>query len=266
MAASFLRKIILEEIQKVLTEQVGRKGWSKLDPEQQKYAISLVNKGVMDPDQAIAAASGYQYKGGKGEIYEPEAARMAYREKSGNIKTADVTNSREVAIKNLQRQLRKLGATQSFKGRTIPLKDDGVPGNFTIAAIVNSRIRELGGATEGLKNVESINKMTQDLSRLTPQQYAANTKITDQEFARGEQGINKDSVAPKNPLEGPGGKVEKPVQVQVGPTPEEIEQTKREAEEKREAERGVYPRVPGAPGSQQESLIRKEINKLLKQI
>lgn len=242
MATKYLRKIVLEELKKVLKEIED------------------------DTTQDADASYNVDIRGDKsgpdlGPCTQP--GDPGCRD-SSNVSSKKSLSPKTIAIINLQKQLRKLGATQAYKGNVIPLRTDGIVGNATIASISDALFGETYEWTiDDLKSVSKIKLLTNYLSKMSKEQYATNTQKHDQDMASQEQA---GAAAPKNPLEGPGGKVEKPIQVQVGPTPEEIERAKREAEEKRKAEREVYPRVPGAPGSQQESLIRKEINKLLRQL
>lgn len=275
MATQFLRKIILEELQKVLKEdqaaftQTGRDvvglgsgtkvgGYAdKLTAAQKAEARKLVDasQGRLTFEKAAQQVAAEAM--GTGAIASEQGLSGLER-----IARATIKPSKNQII-DLQRQLVKFGLLRSDEV-------DGIYGPKTQEAtsIYVSSIdpsQKFSRKSVSKFSADDVSAITSDIKTMNPQQIAQARKdaVTSQvsKYTREiDSKLSKDTAVP--PAEPTGGKKElepKP----VGPTAEEKAALTKKAREEREAETKVR-RSLKAKGFE-ESLTR-EINKLLKML
>ena len=230
MSTKFLRKIILEEIKNILKEE-------RMNPDE---TIDFPSIPGSQPGQTQSSMSSQAdpFKDipgvEPGQEMTPSGAAISKKK---------IFSPMQIAVMNLQKQLRRLGATETYKGKIGPLRSDGKIGDNTLGALALSGIRPLGLELEkSLSTPSSIRKLTQELSRMTPEQY---------QYAKSQFKQDQASVAPKSEPD-----------VQISPSTEEERRKREEAKEKAEK----LAKERGFDINLQESLIRKEITKLLKKL
>jgi len=275
MATQFLRKIILEELQKVLKEdqaaftQTGRDvvglgsgtkvgGYAdKLTAAQKAEAQKLVDasQGRLTFEQAAQQVAAKAM--GTGAIASGQGLSGLER-----IARATIKPSKNQII-DLQRQLVKFGLLRSDEV-------DGIYGPKTQEAtsIYVSSIdpsQKFSRKSVSKFSADDVSAITSDIKTMNPQQIAQARKdaVTSQvsKYTREiDSKLSKDTAVP--PAEPTGGKKELEPEP-VGPTAAQkaaLEaQAKKEREERAKAQKALQPQIP------KESLTR-EINKLLKML
>lgn len=229
MATSFLRKIILEEIKKVLKEE---------------------NKPPLPGEMDFMGPSNGVPQGKTIDFSDEEGTKI----KTGVGPCGPGFNER-CKPKVLKFQ-RLLNAVAKKSGGQVPrIKEDGLLGNQTL---------KLASAVAG----HPLNKGNLQYDVLFPvlKDMAASTTPKEiQRIVSAYRGESGASASEKTVPEAVPGTIEKKdtfvPDLSSGVTPETREAERKAAEEKREAEKQVYPQVP-----KNESLIMKEIAKLLKNI
>jgi len=231
MSTKYLRKIVLEEIQNVLKEYAPTAVGAR-------SRIAAKKREEVKDDTTQDADASYNVDT-RGDVIPAPDLQATFPPK----KVAPKFSPMQIAVMNLQKQLRRLGATETYKGKIGPLRSDGKIGDNTLGALALSGIRPLGLEIEkSLSTPSSIRKLTQELSRMTPEQY---------QYAKSQFKQDQASVAPKSEPD-----------VQISPSTEEERRKREEAKEKAEK----LAKERGFDINLQESLIRKEITKLLKKL
>lgn len=230
MAAKYLRKIIIEELKRALKEQdqssVNQQLYKDIPGAQLGQTLTPAPKSEDLPTQQITVKTGI------------------CAEKPAGCKP-----------KVLKFQ-RLLNAVAKKSGGQVPrIKEDGLLGNQTL---------KLASAVAG----HPLNKGNLQYDVLFPvlKDMAASTTPKEiQRIVSAYRGESGASASEKTVPEAVPGTIEKKdtfvPHLSSDVTPETREAERKAAEEKREAEKQVYPQVP-----KNESLIRKEIAKLLKNI